>query len=260
MTQRTAEEQQSYADTYLHIPGVELHDRMHRHEHMAFWQVRGSAMVECDGRPFEVRENQVLWLPAGTTHSLSLRPNSVLFPYWFRTDGTATTLAEPSVVQIHSSETIYFLALHQSQVTLLSPQANLTRQVLSILERHRLPIGDLPLPSTPAAASVANALLFNPGDDRRIVDWAAEVHTSGRSLERAFLAETGLTLSQWRLRARMHAAARLLGAGASVASVSRRVGYESPNSFSRAFREFHGQSPSRHARAAGDLVGGAVAH
>ncbi|MFT3889324.1 MAG: AraC family transcriptional regulator [Arachnia sp.] len=259
MTDRPATSADPDADFHLHIPGVEVPDRAHRHEHMALWQVRGSAMVTCNGRPFDVRENQVVWLPAGTVHSLSLRPNSVLFPYWFPADSTATTLSEPSVVQIHPAETIYFLALHQSQVTLLTPQTNLTRQVLSILERHSRPAGDLPLPSTPAAAAVANALLFNPGDDRRVVDWAADVHTSGRSLERAFMAETGLTLSQWRLRARMQTAARLLGTGASVTSVSRRVGYESPNSFSRAFREFHGRSPSEHARSSGEVAGSAEA-
>ncbi|HMR50137.1 MAG TPA: helix-turn-helix domain-containing protein [Arachnia sp.] len=241
-------------DFHLHIPGVELRDRLHRFEHMVFWQVRGSTLFTCDGQPVELREDEVLWMPAGTAHSLSMRPNSVLFPYWFTAESTATTLTGISVVRIHPAEKIYFLALHQSQVSLLNPQTNLQRQVLSILERRSLPAGDLPMPGSPAAAAVANALLFNPGDDRRIVDWAAEVHTSGRSLERAFLSETGLTLREWRLRARMHAAARLLRLGASVASVSRRVGYESPNSFSRAFRGFYGQSPTEHARH-GDLIG-----
>lgn len=243
---------------HLYIPGVELRDRLHRFEHMFFWQVRGSTLFECDGRPFEVREDEVLWMPAGTSHSLSMRPNSVLFPYWFAAESTATTLKGVSVVRIHPAEKIYFLALHQSQVSLLNPQTNLRRQVLSILERRALPADDLPMPVSPAAAAVANALLFNPGDDRRIVDWATEVHTSGRSLERAFISETGLTLREWRLRARMQAAARLLRLGASVTSVSRRVGYESPNSFSRAFREFSGQSPTEHARSGGELVGSAA--
>lgn len=237
-------------DFPLRIPPVAIPERVHDDEHTALWQVRGSTMVGCSPPCIQARtrveltEGEVVWLPAGTSHALELRANSVVFPLFFSLDQIATVLADITVVSIAEAEKIYLLALHQSQSTIISPNANLQRQVLSILERRLLAPDDLPMPTHPGAAAVASALLFNPGDDRRIAEWAREVGTSGRSLERAFVADTGLTFGQWRGTSRMHAAARLLRSGATVNSVTHRVGYEDPSSFSRAFRDFHGVPPT----------------
>ncbi|MYY09669.1 helix-turn-helix domain-containing protein [Streptomyces sp. SID4919] len=80
----------------------------------------------------------------------------------------------------------------------------------------------------------------------RIRGWARAVRAGGRSLERAFVTETGPTFGQWRTRSHTHAAARLLRAGASVVSVTQRVGYEDPSSFARAFRDFYDMSPTEY--------------
>lgn len=236
----------SSLDFPLHIPGVDIPERVHDDEHMALWQIRGSTLVQCGETSVEISEGEVIWLPAGTRHALEVRANSVLFPLSISVDEIATVLTDITVVSIRNDEKIYFLALHQSQSTIIRPSANIQRQVLSILERRVLASDDLPLPTSPGAAAVAGALLFNPGDDRRIRDWALAVRTSGRSLERAFAAETGLTFGQWRARSRMHAAARLLRAGSSVVSVTQRVGYEDPSSFARAFRDFYDMSPTEY--------------
>lgn len=235
-------------DFSLRIPSVNVIDRQHVDEGVAFWQVAGSSRFFLSNQQIELSANDVLWLPMGTRHSVRVQADSILLPFWFEYRLTATVLSDITVVQITDREKICFLALHQSYTTtLIRPQANVERQVLSILERRILGGGALPLPSTPAALTVANALLFNPGDDRLIARWASEVHLSSRSLERTFLAETGYTLREWRRRNRLQAAARLLKTGANVTAVSHRVGYESPNSFSRAFSNFFGIAPSRYA-------------
>ncbi|WP_217135458.1 helix-turn-helix transcriptional regulator [Leucobacter chinensis] len=228
----------------LHIPAVSVPEICHDDQHMAFWQVRGSTLFRHAGRSTVLHEGEVLWLPVETPHALEVRPDSVVFPYWFPIDHTATVLREPTVVRILEREQDMFLALYQSRSTIIQPGANIQRQVLSILERGASMPEDLPLPTTPTAAAVAAALLLNPGDERRAVDWALEVHTSCRSLERAFVAETGLTFREWRLRCRMHLAAKLLRSDASVTSVAFRVGYQHPNSFARTFRGFYGVSPT----------------
>jgi AraC-like DNA-binding protein/quercetin dioxygenase-like cupin family protein len=235
-------------DRTVRIPASRLDSRIHEDLHEVVWQVRGGSQFHVDGRNLDLAEDDVLWIPAGLTHSAHLRADSVIFHYHFPTAETATLLDDVSLAHLGHEETIFFLALKQVTTTDIRPRINLRRQVLSILE-HRILSGDgLPLPRTPAAASVAEALLFNPGDDRTVAQWAAEVHTSSRSLERAFLRDTGLTLRQWRLHNRMNAASSLLGTGASIASVSHRVGYTSPNSFTRAFRTHFGTTPSQHRR------------
>ena len=71
-----------------------------------------------------------------------------------------------------------------------------------------------------------------------------------RTLERCFLAETGLGLAQWRTRLRLAVALERLGAGTSVTEAAHAVGYDSVAAFSRAFRQAHGFAPSRVRRGA----------
>lgn len=230
----------------VRIPASHLSERFHDEQHEAVWQICGRSRFLVEDRIIELVENDVLWIPAGMTHSAQLHPDSVVFHYLFSLADTATLLDDVSLAHLRPDEIIYFLALKQMTTTEIRSNLNLARQVLSILEQRILRGDDLPLPHSPAATTVAEGLLSNPGDDRTVAEWAEEAHTSARSLERAFLRETGLTLRQWRLHNRMKAASSLLDAGASVTSVSHRVGYMSPNSFTRAFREHFGTTPSRH--------------
>lgn len=231
------------------IPPVVLPARLHESEHMALWQVRGSARVRCGDDDVELGEGQILWIPAGTWHTVRLRANSVIFPFEFPAATTSTTLTDVSVVRVDDEEKLVLLALYQSESTILRPSVDIRRHVLDALERSVADEQAPVLPRTPAARAVARALLRDPADARRLVDWARKVHSSARSLERAFKAETGRTFQQWRTECRMAAAVRLLRSGASVTAVTHRVGYDNPSSFARAFRSAHGVPPSQLGRA-----------
>ena len=63
-------------------------------------------------------------------------------------------------------------------------------------------------------------------------------------LQRMFPYMTGMTLADYIRRRRMSLAALDLAAGDKVIDVALRYGYESPTSFSRAFRDVHGVAPS----------------
>ena len=163
------------ADRAVRIPASRLDARVHDDRHEVVWQVRGSSQLRVDGRNLDLGEDDVLWIPAGLAHSAHLRSDSVIFHEHFPTAETATLLDDVSLAHLGPEETILFLALKQVTTTDIRPRINLARQVLSILEHRILGGDDLPLPQTPAAASVAEALLFNPGDDRTVAQWAAEV-------------------------------------------------------------------------------------
>ena len=51
----------------------------------------------------------------------------------------------------------------------------------------------LPLPSDPKLKRIADALADDPGDNRPLGAWAAEIGASERALARAFARETGLS-------------------------------------------------------------------
>ena len=60
---------------------------------------------------------------------------------------------------------------------------------------------------------------------------------------RLFLAETGLTFSQWRAQARLQALLPYLAAGEPVSAVARRVGYGTASAFVAVFRRATGRTP-----------------
>jgi len=68
---------------------------------------------------------------------------------------------------------------------------------------------------------------------------------STRTLERLFLRHTGVSMRQWRQRARLLAALPLLERGDTVTDVALACGYESTSSFIASFRQFFGCTPGR---------------
>lgn len=79
------------------------------------------------------------------------------------------------------------------------------------------------------------------------IDYRALAAQAGRSpfhLQRMFPFITDITLSDYIRRRRLSMAAVALQDGERVLEVALRYGYESPESFSRAFRRLHGVPPS----------------
>jgi len=96
----------------------------------------------------------------------------------------------------------------------------------------------LPLPVDPVAQAVASAVMRSPASGLDSVLEGAGA--SRRTIERRFRSETGMSLGQWRRRARVLAAVAMLAAGDSVTRVALEVGYATPSSFVAAFRsELH---------------------
>lgn len=81
--------------------------------------------------------------------------------------------------------------------------------------------------------------------DIRIEDIAARAYCSAFHFQRIFSAMCGVTVAEYiRLRRLTLAAQELSGEESRVIDAALKYGYDSPDSFSRAFRKFHGVSPS----------------
>ncbi len=132
------------------------------------------------------------------------------------------------------------------------------RVALIILDELRAaplePFG-LPLPRDPRLVCVARALLSDPGDRREMAQWAQWAGIAERSLSRRFVAETGLTYTAWRQRARLMRALELLAEGAAVTGVALDLGYDSVSAFIALFRRTLGTTPSSYFRDAGEDTG-----
>lgn len=104
----------------------------------------------------------------------------------------------------------------------------------------------MPVSSPPL--EIALLLRDDPSEDRSLAELASAHHVSPRTLERAFLAETGLSPQAWRTQRRMEIAASLLARRAAPAFAAHRTGYASVSAFRRAFKRQYGVVPSEYAK------------
>ena len=65
-----------------------------------------------------------------------------------------------------------------------------------------------------------------------------------RYLEKCFIGITGITISDYYKDVRMRYAAKLLNEDLSITEISEKLNFSSIYSFSRAFSNFYGRSPS----------------
>ena len=93
-------------------------------------------------------------------------------------------------------------------------------------------------------ARVVAAIVCDPTASHSLDELAAIANFSPFHFHRIYRAITGETVSTTVRRLRLARAAQLLAAGGeSVTQVGMAVGYDSPQAFSRAFREFAGVAP-----------------
>ena len=84
-----------------------------------------------------------------------------------------------------------------------------------------------------------------PADDRTLVAWGRAVGASDRTLQRTFLAGTGIGFHEWRARARIGAALQLLLTDRPIAAIAGDVGFATTSAFGAAFRRIMGVAPVR---------------
>ncbi|WP_066584164.1 helix-turn-helix transcriptional regulator [Corynebacterium provencense] len=242
------------AAALVHIPSTDLAERVHTGEHLLLWQVRGESdfrlrtPTDSTAEHRQLTAGHALWLPAGVLHSVHVNANSTMIPTFYPVASTATRLSGPVVVPVDPVLQVLILAQLQQTTTAIRPRANISRQVLSLLEDAPKIMDSLPTPTSSPARTIAEAIRFNPGDERTLAELAESVHTSLRTVQRQFTAETGISIRQWRTRVRLTAAAQLLRAGGTLAAVANRVGYADVSSFCRAFKAHHSMTTGEYLR------------
>lgn len=229
------------------VPATTIDPRVHTDYHILLWQAHGRSTFTVDGLRVELSQHEALWIPPGCWHAFTVHEDSVLLPIFFDVGAVATMMAEPTLITLDAAAQLLCLVELQAQNSIIRPPTDTQRHLLGHIEHTTRPTPSVPLPRTPVALAVAEALLFDPGDPRTVQEWAASVHVSARSLERAFLRETGMSFGQWRQRYRLEAACGLLRRLGTVAAVARRVGYDSHSAFSRVFRTHFGETPTEYA-------------
>jgi AraC-like DNA-binding protein len=197
-----------------------------------------------------VPPDRAVWVPAGIPHRIEMTGRTAIRTLYF-TAGTTPLPAECRAVNVEPL--LRELILHVLRLSPLDYRIPAHERLAGVLldQLAALPAAPLrlPMPAEPRARRCARALMADPADNAGIDVLARRVGASRRTLERHFLAGTGLTVGRWRERLRLVTALRLLAEGMPTTRVAYAVGYARPSAFGAMFVRELGISPGRYARA-----------
>lgn len=211
--------------------------------HELLWNARGASSVTIGHRTWTVTPAVGFWVPAGTVHT-GYAPEGT----WYRSSHFAVDTVVPFADEPVAVEVTPLLALLLERLAdrALAPRSrDLTQQLACDLltpSPHALLVH---APTAPLLAPIVTALQADPGDPRRLAEWATELGVSARTITRAMHAETGTGFAAWHATFRAQRASMLLAGGVSVEDTADLVGYGSASAFGAAFRRTTGLTPGQ---------------
>ncbi len=212
------------------------------------YAISGVMTVSTDNGIWVVPPHRAVWVPQGRDHGIRANTALSLRNLYFHPREISNLPDELCVVAVPGLLRELILEMF-ALPALYDEQGADGRLVQVIIDRIRaldaVPL-HLPLPASSAASRVAQAVTNDPADSRSIEDWAVYAGTTGRTLARRFLHETGMSFGQWRQQARLLEAMRLLADGVPVTTVAMDLGYSSQSAFIAMFRKALGKTPGKY--------------
>jgi AraC-like DNA-binding protein/quercetin dioxygenase-like cupin family protein len=233
----------------------------HSHEvHQIEYALHGVVEVETDSAHYLLPPQQAAWIPAGLEHQAVMNPDvktvAVMFdPALVAAPGDRARIL--AVSPLIREMMIYALRWQIDRADgdaqsdgFFRTLANLVSEALDHEAPLSLPTCDHPIVA--AAMAFTKAHLDSVSAD----EVSRAVSVSERTLRRLFQDTLGLSWRTYLLHARMlRAMALLAGPGQSVQETALAVGFDSLSSFTRAFAQFCGETPSTYRkRVAGEAV------
>ncbi len=221
-----------------------------RHTHpwaQLVYAASGTMRVAVPDAAWLTPPTRAIWVPGGTPHEIHMRGTVAMRTLYLAPADPDARLAACRAIEV--APLLRELILHIVRIGMLdvndAGHARLEGLLVDLLaEAETVPL-QLRLPSDPRARAFAQRLLADPGADAGFADLARGAGASLRTLQRLFLAQTGLSLEAWRGRARMQQAVVSLSNGAPVTLAALDAGYQSPSAFIAAFKRAFGVTPAR---------------
>ncbi|WP_197381630.1 AraC family transcriptional regulator [Mycolicibacterium mengxianglii] len=239
--------------SYLY-EGEALITGWHSHDvHQIEYALHGVVEVETNSAHYLLPPQQAAWIPAGLEHQAIMNPDvrtvAVMFDPTLIADGgdRARILAVSPLIR----EMMIYALRWPIERPVGCPQSDgffrtMADLVTEALD-HEAPLS-LPTSQNPiveAATAYTKAHL----DSVTIQDVSRAVSVSERTLRRLFQDSLGLSWRTYLMHTRMLRAMALLAAPEqTVRETSTAVGFDSVSSFTRAFAQFAGETPSSYRR------------
>lgn len=210
--------------------------------------IQGLISIDADGSRWVVPATHAVWIPPYVSHSLlgSHGPFKGWSVYVAKS-ACADLPDKPYILELSGLLRETVARMTKWQNTVLEPaQVHLSYVFLhEIRTMPRVGLG-LPMPKKPQLLRIALALANEPGNDKRMTDWANWAGISPRSLTRNFIRDTGFTFTEWRQRVRLLIALEMLASGKQVTEISLDLGYDNVSAFITLFRRIFGTTPGNY--------------
>ncbi|MEO1191889.1 MAG: helix-turn-helix transcriptional regulator [Pseudomonadota bacterium] len=209
--------------------------------------VKGCATVRAESGIYVLPPHRAIWLPPETPHQVRY-PSQIAFRgIYIDRDYCHDLPARPTVLQVGG--------LTQALIDSVSrlpwdyapwgPEARLCRVLLDQLVVLRVAPLSLPGAEDPRLVKVVEALREAPANSDPVGTWAATAHMSERTFARRFLAETGMSFTEWRQQLRLLTVIERLAAGDPITTIAMDLGYATPSSLTTMFKKALGVPPSK---------------
>ncbi len=207
----------------------------------------GAMRVSTPDAAWLVPPTRAIWVPGGTPHEIQMRGRVAMRTLYLAPSDPDARLRACRAIEV--APLLRELILHIVRLGMLDADdpahARLEGLLTDLLAAGETAPLDLPLPADPRARAFAERLLDDPGSGASLAELARGSGASLRTLQRLFLAETGLSIEAWRGRARMQQAVVSLSGGAPVTTAALDAGYQSPSAFIAAFKRAFGVTPAK---------------
>jgi AraC-like DNA-binding protein len=229
----------------------EADDVLHRYREGQLWAVRqGVITAELDTGSWVVPARHIGWIPPGVAHAARVHEAARGWVIHLRADLCPLFPTMPTVFDMTPLAAALLDRINawdRSPAELTPPQHRLLDVLFDELKISPANPLFLPMPSSPHLVGMTLTIVADPANKLGLDEWARRVGMSRRGLTRHFRAETGMSLVQWRIVARMKKALELLAQGDTVNRVAQRLGYDSVSTFISAFSAQFGMTPGAYA-------------
>jgi AraC-like DNA-binding protein len=229
-------------------PDQHFEEHSHKADQLAW--VPGGAHIRVGESRWRLHGDHFAWVPALAEHEMRMAGAREMFSLYLSPELRVPQprWSRPLALPVDPVAGAIVRNLCTTQASPARLEASLTL-LLDILADTEESFDTLAVPIDPRARVVAEGIIAEPADHRDLDQWAAEVLISTKTLQRAFQNDTGLTFRQWRTRARLYAAERLIAEGSTVQEAADLCGYDTATGFIKAFRQLFGSTPAAYARA-----------
>lgn len=225
------------------------HFARHAHDwHQLIYAATGVLNVWTERGSWVVPPHWAVWVPAGIRHSIRFAARSALRTLYLMPDWCSGLPDRCTAATV--SPLLRALIVRATNDRMLDRRDPIDAAVATLIvdefRQSPAPPFELPQPAGAAMARVAALIAAGGAEAGSSAALARAAGVGLRTLERRFLAETGMSPGRWRRQSLLLGALEQLAGGAPIKAAASGAGYATPSAFIAAFRGLFGTTPGRY--------------